>query len=84
MAPARRQYTASEACFPGHFEPVNLPPQSMPAAGASAFFSAILGYLRVAFVVIPGLMRSIGSMRPMELEHMALDQGWQLVEVEKL
>lgn len=28
--------------FPDIFEPVNLPPQSMPAAGASAFFSAML------------------------------------------
>ena len=38
------QYTASEACFPEAFEPVNLPPQSMPAAGgASAFFSAMMG-----------------------------------------
>lgn len=58
--------------FPETFEPVNLPPQSMPAAGASAFFSAMLNYLRVAFVAFVAFsrpMKSMGSMKAME--HMA-------------
>lgn len=37
-----RSVYSIRSLFPETFEPVNLPPQSMPAAAASAFFSAML------------------------------------------
>lgn len=45
IAPAHREVSILHLkLIPETFEPVNLPPQSMPAAGgAFAFFSAMLG-----------------------------------------
>lgn len=57
IAPAHREFSIQHLkLLSGTFEPVNLPPQSMPAAGASAFFSAMLEI----FVSVVGCVGCVG------------------------